>query len=355
MDALPYFLVCRTPTRAGAGQRATDVIDLPLQREAHTDFPVIRGSSLKGALRFEVFRILKDKMDDEDDVKGVVNAVFGDEPGSGEPSPGAVAVSDAHVLAFPVKAEPGFVAWVTCPYQLRRLVLFLHRFEKLGDLRKAARDTAENASELEDGEALGPEVGIEVCLDRWKVETVDGCSELAEAIDRAVFRGDDLDEYVGGLLRENLYVVDDGTFREIVRSCTDVVTRVALDDRKTVEHGPWHEERLPRDTVLFGALNVRYDTVPPEDGVDARKVLFEGWKPDDVPDGDDEKLEALKKAAKKLKGERLLSVLEEGRDPDDDDRSYLDLSLQVGGSETVGFGLIRWRQYRNAGGGESDG
>jgi CRISPR-associated protein Cmr4 len=52
-------MVAQTSIHAGAGQ-ALSVIDLPIQRESHTQFPVIFGSSLKGALRFRASQVLND-------------------------------------------------------------------------------------------------------------------------------------------------------------------------------------------------------------------------------------------------------------------------------------------------------
>lgn len=44
------LLTSETPLHAGAGQ-SVDGIDLPIQREAHTDWPCVYGSAVKGALR----------------------------------------------------------------------------------------------------------------------------------------------------------------------------------------------------------------------------------------------------------------------------------------------------------------
>lgn len=49
-EAKPLFLICETPLHAGSGDEL-GVIDLPIQREKHTNFPKVEASSLKGALR----------------------------------------------------------------------------------------------------------------------------------------------------------------------------------------------------------------------------------------------------------------------------------------------------------------
>lgn len=52
-QAKPFFMIVQTPLHAGSGQDL-GIVDLPIQRERHTSFPKIEGSSLKGAIR-EVF------------------------------------------------------------------------------------------------------------------------------------------------------------------------------------------------------------------------------------------------------------------------------------------------------------
>ena len=50
INAKPFFIKVITPLHAGSGSDL-GVVDLPIQREAHTAFPKIEGSSLKGAIR----------------------------------------------------------------------------------------------------------------------------------------------------------------------------------------------------------------------------------------------------------------------------------------------------------------
>ncbi|MCX7999648.1 MAG: RAMP superfamily CRISPR-associated protein [Leptospiraceae bacterium] len=48
--AKPFFLLCQSSLHVGSGNEI-GLIDLPIQREKHTNFPKIESSSLKGALR----------------------------------------------------------------------------------------------------------------------------------------------------------------------------------------------------------------------------------------------------------------------------------------------------------------
>ena len=89
------------------GSEATGgVIDLPVAREGPTGFPVINGSSLKGALR--------DKAELLWDVSQV-EAVFGKPDGAG-----GVAGTDARLLLLPVRSLTSHYRWVTSPFLLER-------------------------------------------------------------------------------------------------------------------------------------------------------------------------------------------------------------------------------------------
>jgi CRISPR-associated protein Cmr4 len=100
----PYFLFTHTPLHVGSG-KSVGYVDQPIQRETHTRIPIVPGSSLKGVLR--------DRFKSDPDV----DWLFGKE--SAEHA-GALLVSEARVLAFPVRSAKGCFAWITCPLVLRR-------------------------------------------------------------------------------------------------------------------------------------------------------------------------------------------------------------------------------------------
>ncbi|WP_297458238.1 type III-B CRISPR module RAMP protein Cmr4, partial [Thermococcus sp.] len=102
-----------SPVHAGSGSE-TSVIDLPIQREKHTGFPVIWGQSLKGVLRhaFE-----DGGMDLE-----VIYSIFGPDVDELRKNAyaGAISVGDAKILLFPVRSAKGVFAYVTSPLVLER-------------------------------------------------------------------------------------------------------------------------------------------------------------------------------------------------------------------------------------------
>ena len=56
------LLTTETPLHAGAGQSVAG-IDLPIQREVHTDWPCVYGSAVKGALRAHAHHLSYGKED----------------------------------------------------------------------------------------------------------------------------------------------------------------------------------------------------------------------------------------------------------------------------------------------------
>jgi len=101
-------LWAETSLHAGAGG-SVEGIDLPIQREAHSDWPCVFGTSVKGALRAKA----EDKLGKDN---ASIRYVFG--PDSGENASehaGALLVSDARLLLLPVRSLTSHFKWVTCP------------------------------------------------------------------------------------------------------------------------------------------------------------------------------------------------------------------------------------------------
>ena len=109
-----------SPIHAGSGT-STSAVDLPIQRERHTNWPHIQATGVKGAFRAH-FRDFVDK--DKNDQ--LINLVFGSDEQDGwdkttDNLPGAMSVSDARLLAFPMRSNIAPFVWVTCPSVIKRL------------------------------------------------------------------------------------------------------------------------------------------------------------------------------------------------------------------------------------------
>jgi CRISPR-associated protein Cmr4 len=118
-----FFIIAETPLHPGSGGDITGLVDLPIQRERHTNFPKIEASGLKGCIR-EAFensskQISLNSQQININDKKIISLVFGPED-TEEAHAGALAFTDARILLFPVKSLKGVFAWVTCPMVLER-------------------------------------------------------------------------------------------------------------------------------------------------------------------------------------------------------------------------------------------
>ena len=107
MDTLVLSLYFETPLHTGASG-VLGAIDLPIQRERTTQWPVIHAAELRQALRSSL---------------GEEGKIFGAEAEVDN----AVSVGDARLLLFPVRSSIAPFIWITCPAVLARLRRDLER------------------------------------------------------------------------------------------------------------------------------------------------------------------------------------------------------------------------------------
>ena len=252
------FVHALTGLHPGSGT-ALGVVDLPVQRERHTDWPIIPGSSLKGVMRAESMRGAGKA--DEDTL-----VVFGPEPAQAGDHAGAVSFSDARILAFPVRSLTGVFAWTTCPAVLVRLARDLGIVgTSLPEFPSPDRDTIACAS-------ASPLLAADgrVMLEEFEFEHCGDADDIAAWIaSRAV-----CDKGTADRLRSHLAVMHDDDFTHFVRNATEVVARVGLDYRlKTVRSGAlFYEEYLPPET-LFYALVTAGESRHPTRRTSAEEVM----------------------------------------------------------------------------------
>jgi CRISPR-associated protein Cmr4 len=116
-------------------------VDLPIQRERASGWPIGAGSAIKGVLRDSVrehyLQAKGYKSREEADNSPEIKMIFGSAKTAGATSEdsmaGALSVTDARLVAMPVKSLKGVFAWVTCPAVVERLardlmVLGIHGF-----------------------------------------------------------------------------------------------------------------------------------------------------------------------------------------------------------------------------------
>src|SRR2546428_12600372 len=94
------YLYVETPLHAGVGSGLSS-IDLPIQRERTTQYPMIQGSGIKGKLRSAAYAATEGEKPTW--TKDEVTTVFGPEK-EGSEHAGALIAGDARILLFPVRS-----------------------------------------------------------------------------------------------------------------------------------------------------------------------------------------------------------------------------------------------------------
>ncbi len=235
MNSMILGLLAETPIHPGAG-RSVGVIDLPVAREKATDYPVIVGSSVKGAL-LETARQREMPAPDRE-------RIFGKQE-----SAGALLVSDIRLLLLPVRSLDLPFRWITCPHLIERCVRDLVRAGQApdepsqrlwSDLKLAAGTCASDG-------------GGAIFLEERRFDVRHALpGPLVELLRRFIRHPE-----TAKRLDRQLVVLADEDFAWFARYGLTITARNQLDSDTKVSKNLWYEETLPPDSVLFGMLAER--------------------------------------------------------------------------------------------------
>ncbi|WP_229706586.1 type III-B CRISPR module RAMP protein Cmr4 [Micromonospora sonchi] len=297
------YLYAESPVHAGASD-SLGVLDLPVQREATTRYPVIWGQSLKGALRQAALDAGLDEL--------VVPAFGAPVRGPGddteiELSAGLLTVGDAQVVAMPVPTLQRTFAWVTSELALYRLARKYARLDvaglpqppRLSPEAGAAASGTWTGNGRAGNQVLGP------CLVELGSTPNQQLRQWAAQLATDVLGDTDNSRPLASLgdkLREDLLAVGSDVMPMLLTECTEFVARVQLTAGKTVQNGPFHSEYLPTETILAASLTLR--PMPPKGSLTTEDAV-----------------------------ELLRDLLH-------------DKLIQIGGDETIGKGLVWARLLR---------
>lgn len=313
--ALVMYIYAETPIHPGSGT-AIGAVDLPIQRERHTGFPIIQGSSLKGVLRNAPKGAkkgsniaLKDECENCPTREGkelkeacsLCGKIFGTEEGVG-----GVSLTDGRILVFPVRTLKGVFGWITCPLVLER---YRRDLKMVGininwDIPKPTSN--EEAKVCRNSNLTENYIYIEEL--QLKCSEDENVNKIAEHIAESLPK-DNVYKEIKEKMKKDLVIVSDDIFRDLVSLTTEVVTRIKIDPATgTVkEGGLWSEEYLPTDTIMYSLILIpsRAGNLEPE----------------------------KKDRAGNLESEEIVNYL----------NKYDEQILQIGGDETVGKGFARIR------------
>lgn len=209
------------------GEFGRSAVDLPVAREAGTNYPFIAGSGVKGALK------------DAARERGVtdIDSLFGKADNAG----GAL-VGDARMLLLPVRSLTGAYKWVTCPLVLERL----HR-----DLTRAGRTPAWSVPSVAPKKALGQGTGAFMLEERRFEFSAVIASALSAALKTFI-----ANQITAARIDSQLVVLNDADFNWFALYGLAVQARNVLDENKT-SNNLWYEEALPPDTVMYALIGER--------------------------------------------------------------------------------------------------
>ncbi len=250
------LLYAITPVYAGSGQ-ALKAVDLPIQRERHTAWPMVQASGVKGALRDWCERTWKKNGIDDD----LVDCIFGRAGEETANWAGAVTVTDARLLFFPVRSNVAPFVHVTCPAVLKRLKEDL---ALLGvDLKASFKVAREGFISLKG------DFPNEIILEDMLVNREDQASLTSENL---------LKPYLDRV--EKAVMVSDEVFGFLVRTATEVQAHIAIDDATGTakDSSLRYQEYLPADSVLYFLVFFSADRKPDSKCKEKETRLF----PNDV-------------------------------------------------------------------------
>ena len=223
-----------SPIHAGSGA-ATSAVDLPIQRERHTNWPHIQATGVKGAFRAH-YREFNQKD------RQLIQLIFGSDNQDGwskedDNLPGAMSVSDAKLVAFPMRSNIAPFVYVTCPSVLSRLktdfeYAGLTGIEEITDVKK--ENAVSIGSQVLNGNIILEDAVVKIVSDSAKPFFQKTFPEL----ERAVLISDEMYDYA-------------------VSSCTEVQTQIKIDSETGTakDGGLRYQEFLPADSVLYAVVH----------------------------------------------------------------------------------------------------
>ncbi len=242
MNTVLLGLLAETFIHPGAGQ-TSGVVDLPVSREAATDYPFIPGSSLKGALREAV----ASRTDQEGQ-----EYLFGHQEAAGN-----LLIGDARLLLLPVRSLDGVYKWVTCPH-------LLERFSR--DWGRAGVETMPEVPMGLKNEFLTTDTGSDQKKSGQNLSKSPMFLEERSFRPAAATLDDKWLDTIGDLIDNNttrkrlpsqLVVVSDDDFVWFARFGLAVQARNVLKTETKTSENLWYEETLPPDTLMYAVLAQR--------------------------------------------------------------------------------------------------
>ncbi len=262
------FLYCVSPVHMGTGTTVGGLIDNPIQRERHTEHPMMAGSGIKGAIRHDYWA-------QGEANRGLLNQLFGPDQSAADHA-GAISFGDGQLLAFPVRCAKAGYVYATSPLLLARLrrALGLAKVESdwtipsadSGECRIVNIDLMTNNKLALEAYELKPQIDPTLkTIAEWLAKNA-----LPQTEHYAYFRKK---------IEDDLVLLSDDELHYFVVNSTVVEPHVKIDDVSgTAEGGAlFYTENLPPESLLFTVLMTSQERYKrgesPENRMDATQII----------------------------------------------------------------------------------
>jgi CRISPR-associated protein Cmr4 len=251
-NAKVMFFYTETSLHSGSGT-SLGVIDLPIQRERYTDYPVCQASGIKGVVR-EWFEV---KYKEDNEAKNKIKYTFGPifERSEGDTHAGAATFTDGRILLFPVRSLNGVFAYTTSVFALSRLKRDL---EMVADAEVDWGIPQNSDKVLGAAESKVKTVDNKVVLEEYTFDfqVDEGVKAIAEWIASKAIPQIDEYKFWREKVKCDLLILPENAFRDFVKLSTEVQARIRINnDTKTVDKGAlFYEEALSCDSLLYSVV-----------------------------------------------------------------------------------------------------
>lgn len=305
------YIKALTAVHAGTGD-GLETVDMPLQREKHSNIPKIEASSLKGSIKHKFYREAmmdveskdnKEKKHDIEEEKQEIYTLLGPE-GDEDSYASRIALTDAKLLFFPIKSATNIFKLITCPYVLKRWCEDLEFSDQVHENFQEMRNEIEGIN-LSEGECISFEAAEneKIVLEEY-VFQVSNKSKETEVGKKGKDLKSLLSQRIPELDTSRVVILNDSDFTDLVTMYTEIITRNKIDiiTGAAQSGGLFTEEYLPMESILYF--------------ITLASPCF----------GKNEKKEELVKSAKDIL---------------DDFNTRLQNGFQVGGNATIGKGFMK--------------
>ncbi len=257
------FLYCVSPVHMGTGTAVGGLIDNPIQRERHTEYPMMAGSGIKGAIRHDYWA-------QGEANRNLLSRLFGPDQSAAEHA-GAVSFGDGQLLAFPVRcAKAGFV-YATSPLLLARL----NRSLALADIK-----VDWTIPSLESGYCrmrnpallMDTKLALEAYELDGQLDADNSLGAIADWLAQYALPDTTDYDYFREKLKTDLVLLSDDELHYFVVNSTVVEPHVKIDDISGTADGGalFYTENLPPESLLFTVLMASQERYKRGDSADNR-------------------------------------------------------------------------------------